>query len=182
MLLFACFHSLLNCVLYRQDTTTLTATKTSLEIKWICDFSISIVIISPHLLCQMQANSSRAEFLTTISKFRKKKKILSSLVYVLYKTWKIRIFHVVVLQWRQRNVQDRVMHVQSCCFTYSTFLTVSLSSPSWNLLKLPFISECTSSVTMLMGFQPGGGGGGTAKYGLYRYVPRGRVWFSSSLL
>ena len=24
---------------------------------------------------------------------------------------------------------------------------------------------------------PGGGGGGTAKYGLYRYVPRGRVWF-----
>ena len=26
------------------------------------------------------------------------------------------------------------------------------------------------------------GGGGTAKYGLYRYVPLGRVWFSSSLL
>ena len=26
------------------------------------------------------------------------------------------------------------------------------------------------------------GGGGTAIYGLYRYVPRGRVWFSSSLL
>ena len=158
MLLFACFHSLVNCVLYRQDTTTLTATKISLE-KRMRVFLNSIVIISTRLLCQMQANSSRAEFLTTISKFRKKKKILSSLVYVLYKTWKIRIFHVVVLQWRQRNVQDRVMHVQSCCFTYSTFLTVSLSSPSWNLLKLPFISECTSSVTMLMGFQPGGGGG-----------------------
>ena len=26
------------------------------------------------------------------------------------------------------------------------------------------------------------GGGGTAIYGLYRYVPLGRVWFSSSLL
>ena len=27
-----------------------------------------------------------------------------------------------------------------------------------------------------------GGGGGTAIYGLYRYVPLCRVWFSSSLL
>ena len=25
-------------------------------------------------------------------------------------------FHVVVVQWRQRNVQKNVMHVQSCCF------------------------------------------------------------------
>jgi len=29
---------------------------------------------------------------------------------------------------------------------------------------------------------PGGPGGGTAIYGLYRYVPLRRVWFSSSLL
>ena len=30
---------------------------------------------------------------------------------------------------------------------------------------------------------PGGrGGGGTAIYGLYRYVPLWRVWFSGSLL
>ena len=28
----------------------------------------------------------------------------------------IRNFHVVVVQWRQRNVQKSVMHVQSCCF------------------------------------------------------------------
>ena len=28
----------------------------------------------------------------------------------------------------------------------------------------------------------GGGGGGTAIYGLFRYVPLCRVWFSSSLL
>ena len=27
----------------------------------------------------------------------------------------IRHFHVVVVQWRQRNVQKSVMHVQSCC-------------------------------------------------------------------
>ena len=28
----------------------------------------------------------------------------------------IRHFHVVVVQWRQRNVQISLMHVQSCCF------------------------------------------------------------------
>ena len=27
----------------------------------------------------------------------------------------IRHFHVVVVQWRQRNIQKSVMHVQSCC-------------------------------------------------------------------
>ena len=35
---------------------------------------------------------------------------------------KIRHFHVVVVQWRQRNVQKRVMHVQSCCFAYINLL------------------------------------------------------------
>ena len=33
--------------------------------------SVSIVIIPTGLLCQMQANSSAAEFLSTISKFMK---------------------------------------------------------------------------------------------------------------
>ena len=28
----------------------------------------------------------------------------------------IRHFHVVVVPWRQRNVQKSVLHVQSCCF------------------------------------------------------------------
>ena len=28
----------------------------------------------------------------------------------------IRHFPVVVVQWRQRNAQKSVMHVQSCCF------------------------------------------------------------------
>ena len=32
----------------------------------------------------------------------------------------IRYFHVVVLQWRQRNVHDRVMQVKSRCFAFST--------------------------------------------------------------
>ena len=61
-------------------------TKTSHE-KWIRIFSVFIVIIPTHLLCQMQANSSGAEFLSTISKFMKRKKILSLLVYIFHKTW-----------------------------------------------------------------------------------------------
>ena len=45
---------------------------------------------------------------------------------------------VVVVQWRQRNVQKSVVHVLSCCFAYSpiAFLTFSLSSPSWHLKVL----------------------------------------------
>ena len=31
--------------------------------------------------------------------------------------WSIRHSHVVVMLRRQRNVQKRVIHVQSCCFT-----------------------------------------------------------------
>ena len=32
-------------------------------------------------------------------------------------------FRVVVVQWRQRNVQKSVMHVQSCIFTYWTLFS-----------------------------------------------------------
>ena len=34
----------------------------------------------------------------------------------------IRHFHVVVMQWRQRNVQKSVMHVQSCCLASRSLL------------------------------------------------------------
>ena len=30
----------------------------------------------------------------------------------------IRQFHVLVVKWRQRNVQKGMMHMQSCCFAY----------------------------------------------------------------
>ena len=39
----------------------------------------------------------------------------------------IRHFHVVVVQWRQRNVQKSVMHVQSCCFAHQTYRVFSLT-------------------------------------------------------
>ena len=38
------------------------------------------------------------------------------LVFTISAKREIRHFHVVVVQWRQRNVQKSVMHVQSCCF------------------------------------------------------------------
>ena len=44
-------------------------------------FSVSIVIIPVALPVQIQANTSGAEFLSTISKFRKRKKILSLLCF-----------------------------------------------------------------------------------------------------
>ena len=82
---------------------------------------------------------------------KRKKKIVA---YVLTSSIKheIRKFHVVVVQWRLRNVQENVMHVQSCCLANLSlllFLTFPLPLPSW-LRKLPivqlgFISETAKS-------------------------------------
>ena len=56
-------------------TADVQAQKRRME-KWIHTFSVSIMIIPTRLLCQMQANSSRAEFISTIhahvSKFMKR--------------------------------------------------------------------------------------------------------------
>ena len=70
-------------------------------------------------------NSSNVQFQKTVSKFRKRKESRS------------RIFHVVVVQWRQRNVPKSVMHVQSrmfCQYKLIAFMSFSLKSPS-SLLK-----------------------------------------------
>ena len=99
--------------------TTVTATKTSLE-KWICVLSISIAITPNHLLCQMQANPFWAEFLRTISSSERERKFSRCLFTSMIKR-EIRHFPVVVVQWRQRNVQKSVMHVQCCCLDYSTY-------------------------------------------------------------
>ena len=117
----------------------LTATKTSDE-KWIHIFSVSIVIIPT--LSNTQANSSGAEFLSTISKFIKRNIILSLPVYVLHKTWNWH-FHVVALQWRQRNVQSAKLFfaLSSYCFFY--FLVAAASSV--NLIL--FTTRCDPSET-----------------------------------
>ena len=68
----------------------------------------------------MQANYSEAELLTFISKFRKRKKIRRR-SFKSSKKRETRHFHVVVLQRQQRNLQKSMLHVQSCCFTSSTY-------------------------------------------------------------
>ena len=117
----------------------LTATKKSHE-KWIHIFSVSIVIIPTRLLCQMQANSSGAEFLSIISKFIKRNIILSLLVYV------------VVVQWQQRNVQKSVMHVQSCCFFFCLVkLLLFLLSRRHRILNLIlFTIRCDPLIELLL--------------------------------
>ena len=89
------------------------ATRMSLK-KWICVLSVFIAIIPTHLLCQMWANPPEVEFQGTISKVRKRNKISSLLVFFLQKR-ELRRFHVVIVQWRQRNVQKSV---QSCWFSH----------------------------------------------------------------
>ena len=68
----------------------------------------------------MYATSPRVEFLRTLSKLRKGKKIPHCLFTSSIKH-ENRHFHVVAVLWWQRNVQKREMHVQSYCFAYSTY-------------------------------------------------------------
>ena len=60
--------------------------------------------------------------------FTKRKKISSWLVSTSSIKREIRHLLVVVVQWRQRNAQKSVMHVQSCCCANQTY---------WPLQKIP---------------------------------------------
>ena len=82
-------------------------------------FFVYIVIIPTRFLCQMQANSSGTESLSTISKFRKRKKISSLLVYLLYKTWK-EAFSRGSRAVTAKKCTKNVIHVQSCRFALSS--------------------------------------------------------------
>ena len=56
-----------------------------------------------------------------------------------------RHFHVVVVQWRQRNGQKRVMHVQSCRFANLQLLLFSRSC--WRHRSLSSLSGTLSNAT-----------------------------------
>ena len=60
------------------------------------------------------------------SRSQRKRKSLS-LVFTSSTEREIRHFHVVAVQQRQRNVQKRVMRVQSCCFANLNLLLFSRS-------------------------------------------------------
>ena len=125
-----------NVTLRTLSSNDATASRTSLK-KWICILSVFIAIFPTILLCQMWANTSGVEFLRNIAKFQERNKISSLLVYILHKTREIVHFQVVVVQIRQRNVQKSVMHVQSCCFSYYTYVVLTFSLPSgrWILMS-----------------------------------------------
>ena len=83
--------------------------------KWICAVSNFIAFIPALLIWQMLVIISGVAFQRTLSKFTKRKRKSLSCVHDLHK-YEIRKFLVVVVKWRQRSVQESVMHVQSCCF------------------------------------------------------------------
>ena len=72
-------------------------------------YSISFII------GQILANIFGVEFERTVSKFRKRKRKFC-LVFPSLTKREIWHLHVVVVQWRQRNVHKSMIHVQSCCF------------------------------------------------------------------
>ena len=122
----------------------MTAGKTSLK-KWNRSFSFSIfiVIILSFLLCWMYTNSPGVEFLRTLSKLKKRKKILLLLVYILYKTWNW-VFscrsHVKLARMDKKlwcTCKVVVLLVKTIVFM--TFLLLSLSSD----LKVPFMISIT---------------------------------------
>ena len=92
---------------------TAAKTKTSLK-KWICAASNSFTLIPSHSMSLMLANFPGVEFQKTISKFRKKKSN-RFVVFTSFVRHEIRMFHVIILQQWQRNVQKSVMYMQTCC-------------------------------------------------------------------
>ena len=85
--------------------------------KWIRVLWNFSAIIPTHSLCPM--NFQGVDFLR-YSSFKERKRNSSSHVHVVDKTWNWAI-HVVVVQWRQKNVQKGVKNVQSCCFASLTY-------------------------------------------------------------
>ena len=126
----------------------LTARKTSQQ-KWIendskqsdefqaslyCDYSNSLTLL----------NASKL-FWSWISK--EKENFVTHCLSTSFAKRETRHFHVVVLQWRQRNVQQSVMTVQSCCFALSVkLLPFLISCPAPPHLTLPIIYDTFWSV------------------------------------
>ena len=100
--------------------------------RWISSVSNFIDLTQFHLICQMLAKFSGVESERTVSKC-----VLCSPTPK--RAQEIWTFHVAVVQRRQRNVQKRMMLVQSCCFANINLLLFPFSLPSLSsLLKGDF--------------------------------------------
>ena len=64
--------------------------------------------------------------------------------YSIKRVREIRKFHVVVVQRRKRNVQNSVMHVQSCCLLIWTYYFLPFFLPSPSSLVLCYHGNVTS--------------------------------------
>ena len=74
----------------------------------------------------------------TVAKKKKKKENLFT--YSIRRAGAISKFPDAAVQWRLRNVQKSVMHVQSCCFANLNLLLFSFSLPSpSSFLMLPSV-------------------------------------------
>ena len=85
-------------------------------------------------------------FLSTISKFIKRKKFCHCL-FMSFTKREISHFHMVVVQWRQRNLQKSVMHEQSCCFALASYCFFLLSCRRCILNFLLLTIHCDPSET-----------------------------------
>ena len=107
--------------------------------KGIHIFSVSIVIIPTRLLCQMQANSSGAEFLSIMSKFMKR---MNFVIACLRPSQNMtdQSFSRVVVQLTAKKCAKSVMHLQSFFFLPCQAIAyLTFSSPPH--LRLPFIHD-----------------------------------------
>ena len=86
-----------------------------------CGFKSNLVLFQSSLQTtyfgQMQANSPGVEFLRTISRFRKRKKILSWPFYILRKT-ESQAFSCCCCAVMAKKCIKSVLHVQCCFFAY----------------------------------------------------------------
>ena len=94
-----------------------TATEMWLQ-KWFCVLS---VFTANNVLCSNVGELSWSWILkNNISRFRKRRKFRHGLFTSSLKR-EVTHFHVVVVQWWQRNVQKSVLHVQCFFFAYWTY-------------------------------------------------------------
>ena len=103
-----------NCHWRAYATMTATASKTSLK-KWTCAASNFITLIPSRLIVWMLAIFFEADS-KGLHQSSAKEKESCCLVFQSSTNREIRHFHVLVVQWRQRNEQKSLMRVQSCCF------------------------------------------------------------------
>ena len=76
-----------------------------------------------------------------------KEKESRCLVFTFFTKREIRPFHLLVVNWRQRNVHKSVMHLQSCCLVN---LNLLLFCPSrWRRRRRCSLFTCLSSLQLL---------------------------------